>query len=584
MTVGNASRGLFQASIVHRAWQRLQSPADEWPGKAIAAVCVLISAYVAITTIGVVIFTHSDLLYWDQWERVTTQQLIDRIFHQHNEHRLFFPSLFFIADTGLFGGRNWFLNASSVSIQLAHSALLTIIIAKAKMPKWVIASFGGLALAATLSAAQIVNLTWGFQVQFVLVFLTGSSAFWLATDPRERIFATAAMMSISAFSLSAGVMTLAITPFAAFAAGRSMRFIGILSVWGMVMGGLFFWGYASPAHHEYASITDDFLAIVQFAAIYLGAPIAGGLIDAVGIVRTSEGMKAFAGVVGGSALVLYGALSIFLLTRLVRRQWLDRVTTTFACIAGMIVLAAFATGVGRAVMSIDIAFSSRYATPSMLFWVGLVGLLFSLVGQRKLQELIAFGAVFIAIAAASQDGHGRRLAFDRHDRLNNAYAALLSGVDDDAVLQNAYSSTATVKQQADLLREKSIGIFGMDIAAWRGQQLARHALLADEAECLGHVDQVQTLAGGALVADGWAWDVAARKGVETIFITDADNTIIGFGKRTTRRRDVEKAIASVLDVRTGWTAFSNSTDALGGNAYALLKNGRACGLIGDLSL
>src|ERR1035437_270737 len=141
-----------------------------------------------ILTTGValymVVVSYSSLPYWDGWMEVEYAASGGNVlspawlWERDNEHRLILPKLFLAADLRLFQGRQIFLLASILGIQLLHLALLS----------WSMRVLGGwrgalwrtgtgLAAFCLFYPSQWTNFVVGFQVCFVLPQLLATVSF-----------------------------------------------------------------------------------------------------------------------------------------------------------------------------------------------------------------------------------------------------------------------------------------------------------------------------------------------------------------------------------------------------------------------
>jgi hypothetical protein len=154
--------------------QRHQQPSAVILG----GLAVALALTVVTTTVVGVVTTYSPLPYWDQWGEATVAQHLDLLLTPHNEHRILFPRLIFIADKLWFGGNNKLDLTLILLVQLVHACLLIILLSRARRMSAVEnASAAAIALSLLFWMYQSENFTWGFQVQFVGVFAAATGAF-----------------------------------------------------------------------------------------------------------------------------------------------------------------------------------------------------------------------------------------------------------------------------------------------------------------------------------------------------------------------------------------------------------------------
>jgi hypothetical protein len=193
------------------------------PAPRLYALCLVIAAVgLLISTVIWMALAWSPLPFWDQWESVFEYMALKdqgphlwQLVGQHNEHRIVFPRLVFLADLAVFGGANRLLFPLLLLIQLAHAALL-IGHGRPRPTDWV--RFGPVAAAVValmVSLTQAENLFWGFQIQFVGVFACASGAYFLlarsVVAARARapwlgpFVGSLALLVVSIFTMANGV-------------------------------------------------------------------------------------------------------------------------------------------------------------------------------------------------------------------------------------------------------------------------------------------------------------------------------------------------------------------------------------------
>ncbi|HEX6812068.1 MAG TPA: hypothetical protein VF384_10635 [Planctomycetota bacterium] len=156
-----------------------------------AAVGVLAAGMVAWCTLAHVVYVYHPLPWCDYWDFVcllphylSPDFRLTDLWAQHNEHRILFPRLVFLADA-LWFGANGVLNVLvSCLIHCGHAALMAVAVAAA-MPRGPTLVVAAAAVVASLMfASQSVNLWWTFQVQFVLVYLAVTAALHQLARPQ----------------------------------------------------------------------------------------------------------------------------------------------------------------------------------------------------------------------------------------------------------------------------------------------------------------------------------------------------------------------------------------------------------------
>ena len=146
----------------------------------LAAVSLVAGLFVAVRSLRMVALSWQKMPYGDQWDELVTGRDItwSWLVAQHNEHRIFFPRLIFIADSIFAHETNLINHAANIAIQLAMMGLVFHLAREAGLRDlagrvWA----AGMCLALLLWAGQFQNLLWGFQVQFFGVVLAAAAAF-----------------------------------------------------------------------------------------------------------------------------------------------------------------------------------------------------------------------------------------------------------------------------------------------------------------------------------------------------------------------------------------------------------------------
>ena len=151
--------------------------------------CVLSAAY----SLRLTFRFHHPALFADQWETIL---FFDRLMQgtitfgdfiaQHNEHRILFPRLVFVLDLWLTGARNGVNFAAILVCQALHLALFHRMIALRVAEPWSRWALTALVAALFFGIVQWENFLWGFQIQFVGVFLFFTIAAYAFATAQER--------------------------------------------------------------------------------------------------------------------------------------------------------------------------------------------------------------------------------------------------------------------------------------------------------------------------------------------------------------------------------------------------------------
>lgn len=538
-------------------------------------------------TAQAVLSAWSPLPFWDQWERVTTGQLFANWFAPHNEHRIVVPSLFFMIDSSLFGGRNVFLLVSIWVIQAVHTALLIWLARRAGARGVSLLLMGGFITGLMFAGAQVENFYWGFQVQFVLVYLLATTCLAITVlAPIGWKGDAAAMIAgfAAAFTFSAGLVVLPAAATGAFLAGKGWRRTGILAAAAILAGLLYVTGLDMSGPSSGGSNAQNLLNVVYYLLVYLGGPLGdafarSGLSDIAPALRDRVQAAQFFGMAGlGLALLMVPATLL---------RGGTRTRLVLLLIAGVVVVAGLLTGFGRVEMGASQAMASRYATPVLLFWATLGALAWPLVRSipsRNWREggFIVLGAAFIGANWLLVENREEwlNLARAQGERSLRAETAILVGAPDRPVLAGVYPVPARVLEQARFLSENRLSVFASEEAGWLGTGVAEAGEIVADGRCTGSVDVRNALPAlngshrGFVQLAGWAYDMEAGDSLRTYVIAGPDGRVRGLGRLVADRPDVTAAVSLVTRLRTGWTGHAQADANETLTVYGVLDSGR----------
>jgi hypothetical protein len=577
---------------------RAASAPTEFPARgsakaawAAAILAVLAALAIAADTGGWIVRSYSSLPFWDQWDVVAdfakikagTYQAADLI-KQHGEHRIVFPRLIFFADQ-LFGRGQDIVNLAAIAvIQLLHAALLIRLLGPLRRPGLVAAAAAVLALLTFLG--QWENLVWGFQVQFVAVYMLATASYMLlakaaqAKGARRRLaFAgCCACLVMAVFSMANGLAAggLAVVLSLVLRAPRWMT--TVLAGLTAVVAALYLRNYAPvPDHSTLAYALAHPAAYLEYVANYIG--------NIAGLLAHRPPTARFFTVLATGPLLLGVAglgLAAGALVRESRSRFADPTNAVLLAVMAFVLASAALTALGRLNYGVDQAHASRYLTPGAVFWAAQVA-----YWARALTawpaRLRGAGAVLLtALFALLIWNQARQGPIVEQHAIGmwSAEDALLSRVRDDAALGAAYFQPGQALARAQVLDRYDLSIYAQPEADWLGKRLDAIARRAPAQACIGAFDALRAPprnAANQAVAAGWAWDAEHDRLPRRILMIDARGVVVGFGATGIVRPDVQAARAEVDSKRSGWTGFAR-LDGRPVEALALLSDGAACAL------
>ncbi len=393
-----------------------------------------------------VLVSYSPLPYWDGWIQINFAAegrnpfTSGWLWKQHNEHRMPVPKLFLLADLRWFHARQVLLLASIFVIQLLH--LLLLAWSMRVLGGWRAAIWRtgvGVAAFCLFCPSQWENLTWGFQVCFVLPGLFASLSFvglllyWVRST--ENSTGTSSnwmylLLSIVAalgatWSLVNGNLLWPLLLAAAMLLRLRLAAVLSYTIAGALSTAAYLQNYIHPSYAMNSTKTP--VNMLKYLAAYFGS----SWVDSS--FRLAE-------VIGLAGL----ALCFLLLSRLpsyvrkCRPLNVQLVLTSLFCVGTGLL-----TSFGRSGFGISQAFTSRYQTVSLLFWCCLALLLLGTVctRQRKLNVGVLLWQVAllsIMLVGARRAGIPLTRARIRGFRLDAAAMSLVTNVPDPEQLRWAY--------------------------------------------------------------------------------------------------------------------------------------------------
>lgn len=307
------------------------------------------------------------------------------LYHWHNEHRLFLPKLWFLADIALTDARQTFLRTVIAVSAVLHAGLLAVLFRQLGHTTRAAALAFVIAAAAMLSPIQYENLLNGFQVQFVQVWFFASLSFALiAWAPVEAGRTTARALCVGG-ALLAGLAS-SYSMFNGLAVWPVLIVLGLwrrlpvrwsaalIAFGGLVMAAECFGFLGRPAGGPGFASGADAVTILQFMARYLTS--------AVGDIGT----------LGQDILgtLMLAAVTVAGLLHLRRPAGTAPARMALYAVCAFVIAGAIATALGRLHIGLGIANTSRYTTPSMIFLTASGLLVFDLLLRWGRPRVVAW--------------------------------------------------------------------------------------------------------------------------------------------------------------------------------------------------
>ena len=573
-------------TAAHIAFSRTGRARAAW---AAAVLAVLAALAITADTTGWIVRSYSPLPFWDQWDVVAdvakikagTFRVGDMI-AQHGEHRIVFPRLIFYADH-LLGRGQGLINLGAIAIvQLLHAVLLTRILGPLRRPGLVAAAAAVVALLTFLG--QWENLVWGFQVQFVAVYLLATGGYALLAravqargGARRTAFAgCCACLIVAVFCMANGLAAAGLAVPLALALRAPRWMIGALAGLTALAAALYLRDYASVSDHStLAYALAHPLDYLTYVASYAG--------NIAGLLAHRPPTAAFHAPLAAAPLLLGVAglsLAAGALIREARGRFADPTGAVLLAVMAFVMASAALTALGRLNFGVDQALAPRYQTSGAVFWAGQIIYWTRAAGHGRARAAVAaVAAALLGLLIWSQVRLGPEL--ESHGaRMRAAEDSLLSRVRDDTAIGGVNFRPGEAWERAAILDRYNLSIFAKPEADWPGRELRTLTKIAPTGACIGAFDTLSvplTNAPANAVSAGWAWDLTHRSLPRRIVMTDARGIVVGFGHTGAKRPDVAAARPEVDSPAAGWTGFVQ-VDGGEVTAFALLANDTACAL------
>jgi hypothetical protein len=536
------------------------------------------AVYVLATTCAKAMALTHPLPFWDQWDFVETlghyfagHYGIADLWQQHNEHRILFPRLLFFADALLFGSTNTFLVLASLALQFVHVVLLSRLLGdRTGLPRAACFAVPAICL---FHGSQIVNLYWGFQVQFVLVWLASTVALWsmrnlvAAGGGRARVLwlcAAVASGLVATGSMGNGVLIWPLMCSMALQMRAGRRVLLTLLVAGGLSVAAYSVGYVRPEGRMglLAALSHP-ADLVAHVCHFLASPFW----------ICTDWVKATAGAI---TLLIAGFLAVAGVLRWRRQGGSESVLWHILLMA---LASSILAAIGRLHLPLPDVATSRYATPVLVGWVVVFGLSVPRASawSRALASRVLLAACALAFLTVLQpEVCGDVDAFP--EQQNDATSCLLANIKDDAALRLTHGvDPSIVMRRSEILRRNRLSVFRHGTQFLIGAHVEEHFQVSTTPPGPFDLDQRKPLTEdpGAVRLSGWAYDRRTGRGYATILVADEQWRIVGFGNGLARRPDVARTLRAVCDSRVGWHAWARPCEPNAVlNVLAVLDNGR----------
>ena len=536
----------------------------------------------ALSTARTVRETFSPVYYWDQYTVVTDLQGSNGVFHlsrlwaQHNEHRIVVGRVALLADLQFFHGRNASLLVEIYLIQLVLALLFT----------WMCRHFGNLRGVALITVGgffsycmfcplQIENFYWGFQVSYVFAGLAAAASFACVVWHRAKVaegkanwiswpllFAFIAGF-LAEYSLAEGLIVWPVILWLGFILRLAKRTQVLSAVVGFMAVGMYFIGYVTPPEHSNPWLTIRRpLSLAKYVTTYIASTWDSSLPSSSAWPTVSESLTILA-----VAFVLGTALRWLF----VRSPAPDLLRAFLVANLLLTVAAAVLTSLGRLNFGLATATLSRYQSIALVFWACLAAfILASIPSGHSYRFVLTLQIGLVVLLAANQGRFGTivRLAKQHQIALDDAYVALANNSSDLAGLEILYPQPEKVMPWYNYMRSHNLGADPSEFYNWGGYHMAATN------NCAGSLETIRRISSTQTMAQGWAWDTAAKKAPNQVVLALPDGLVVGLGEIDTPRPDVQAAL-TISELRTGWSGEAKAAEGSQLRAFAVLADSKS---------
>ncbi|MDJ0674190.1 MAG: hypothetical protein QNJ36_02110 [Calothrix sp. MO_167.B42] len=505
--------------------------------------------------------------FWDEWALVHFFEKFaagnvnfSDFFAQHNEHRIFFPRIFFL----IIG----FSSKWDTRLEMYFSIFLTIV------SFWIIYTissnsqtrdkiFHVINIATCFlifSLAQHENWLWGFQITWFLINTCVIIAIFFLVIPKkikihQRIIISAICCFVASFSSAQGLLSwIALIPTIAFVEGSERQKKGRVILWiilFLLSVAIYQIGYAKLSYHpDIFFFVKEPLIAINYLLTILAMPIARQLFPIW--------------IIGLFLLLNWLFVNIYCLKNYQSKFTHD--AAPWLSLGWFAVLFALMTTVGRSGFGVEQAMSSRYTSISLLLIVSLLQIWrlliyhehFFVVKKRYINSAYIFlvGILTTIFIANSVDMIHMGKADWLRKTTGKSCLEVIHFIDTKSIaaqpnncLQSLQPDPVNLKKEAEMLQRLGFREFPKDIT-----------FTTQPKKNYGYIDIPPTTdnalmlqRSGNIKLFGWAILPNSREQPKIVFLSYGDrqlffaNAVVELG-----RSDIEKSLNSSLYKNSGW--------------------------------
>jgi hypothetical protein len=530
-----------------------------------AACAALVAANAAVLSVWLAL-NASDVPFGDMIQALGSvmalsdgrQGLVTHLLLPHNEHMMTTSRPLFLLDMWVGGGKGYLLvglNLLTLTAVAAGSALVAWL-ATAGQPLARRLVFAALAAGLWLNAHQLMNLNWGFQIaHFLMAALGFAIAVLMAitdvtTDratARRALLLVGVMIVLAGLTIGVGLVAGPVALTVAILLRWNWRRLAVIAFPTVAVIALYVVHVRLLDAATQAGTVRDPLALAQFIVLFMGGAF----------LRLTEWPSNFpfwlgfrlAGFAFGGIILAVGAAAFVIRLRQPRTG--GAIVTIGLVAIGMALGAAVLGAGGRVAAGVNEAANQKYATISMLGWVGalfiVMGFLPRLQARWPRSLDLAIPATAVVLLAFVTYTQVREYAiFGKWNARLQESATAVQFRAGDAEYYNTLSFDAERLETVDagLLR----GLGKSYHSGPRPQPGERLSPLLISAGCFGGVDSITPVpsprpgSGPAFRLQGWSWIVPERRPARWLVVLNAADEVVGLATPTRRHPIVDELV------------------------------------------
>jgi hypothetical protein len=368
------------------------------------------------------------------------------LWSQHNEHRLLITRLLLLLDLHVFGGKNVSLFVETYLCQISAWAAVCYALERfTGFERFLKNTLEGLFGFCLFHLNQAENLTWAFQVSFVLPFTLATVAlltiafFERLRHPKPASIAIGLTPLLAGLNLAGGLLLGPVAIGFALFKRLPARCIVTVTTLFLVSSSAYLIGYkASDPNHTVLDALPHGKELFVYLLTYLGA-------SWTKLLPHKERLICFLSLVAFAYLVMQAVRHR---SRTTSFEWFC------AAECSLLIATALLTGLGRLQMGVGQAYAGRYQTPAMLYWASLCALLLIAVWRLRPSHFAQMQALVVLILLWSAFTFVPlwRTTVRHADLLSSACYTVMHGNQDERAAKLLYGSRQDVAPGAAYLR------------------------------------------------------------------------------------------------------------------------------------